>query len=468
MKNLRFAIGVTVVAVAVTAGVALFLSGKLSPLGDEPHYLVMADALTHDLTFDLRDAYAREGRTHRIYGDRLNPHILIVNHRWGGYHEPGLALLLAIPYLFGGVLGARLALSVMVGFLAWSVFVWFRERLLEASAAWLTIGLMVSIPIAFGGSQIYPDLPAGIAVTMLTLWLLRRRSEERPAAMDAVRWAAFWLACGLLPWLNGKFLFVTAALAAGGIGRLWRLRGKRDLKVAWATFGLIAAGPATLAAYHFWASGTPLGVRCCAELKTWPLRALMIFLGLHFDQGQGMFFQQPLLVGGVMALVPFARRRPRTALFWIALYGSLIVPNSFELARYGGGGPAGRFGWGAEWLWIIPLAFLIAEHRERSGSYVRAAVIAALVYQVLLALRWLGDPIVLFTELADTLDSRNSLFPVTIRRFLPSFYFWDFKSYLTYGPNLVVYLGCLGLIAAGALPGFRSAPAPSHPIDSVQ
>jgi len=161
-----------------------------------------------------------------------------------------------------------------------------------------------------------------------------------------------------------------------------------------------------------------------------------------------------------MALVPFARQRPRLALFWMALYGAFILPNSFELARYGGGGPAGRFGWGAEWLWIIPLASLIG-HRERSARYVRAAVIAALAYQVLLAIRWLPAPIVLATDLTNTLESRNSLFPVAIRGVLPSFYFWDFKSYLTYWPNIVGYVGCLAVLAAGALFGVRHAPKPN-------
>jgi hypothetical protein len=38
----------------------------------------MADAISHDFSFDLRNAYAREESAHRIYGDRLNPHVILL------------------------------------------------------------------------------------------------------------------------------------------------------------------------------------------------------------------------------------------------------------------------------------------------------------------------------------------------------------------------------------------------------
>ena len=465
MRDLRFAAAATVIPVAAAISVALWLSrpGKLSPLGDEPHYLVMADAVSHDFSFDLRNAYAREERTHRIYGDRLNPHVIIINHRWSPYHEPGLAMLLAVPYLVGGAIGAKLALCMMAGLMAWALFAWLNAYMKPPDAAWLTVGLMVSLPIGFGASQIYPDLPAGIVVMVLTLWLWRLGSKDRVDEVGPEQWAAFWVATGLLPWLNAKFLVATAVLALGAFGVLYRKRERPPPKAVWVTSSLVAIGLGTLAAYHWWAAGTLVGVRDLDELRAWPLRALMIFLGLHFDQAQGMFFQQPLLVGGVAAFVPFARRHPRFALFWMALYAALILPNSFELARYGGGGPAGRFGWTAEWLWIIPLGWIVAEYPERSAACVRAAVVSGIAYQLLLALRWLPVPITLFTDLNDTLDTRNSLFPAALRSALPSFYFWDFQSYLTYAPNIVAYVAFIVLMGAGVLyRTSRHSPEPSQ------
>ena len=71
-----------------------------------------------------------------------------------------------------------------------------------------------------------------------------------------------------------------------------------------------------------------------------------------------------------------------------------------------------------------------------------------LVYQAMLAVRWLADPGVLYPRLEEDLARRNSLFPIWMRAWLPSFYFWDFSSYWTYPPNLGSY-GALGLLLLG-------------------
>ena len=178
----------------------------------------------------------------------------------------------------------------------------------------------------------------------------------------------------------------------------------------------------------------------------------MIFLGLHFDQSQGMFIQHPLLMAGIAAFPIFIWRRALHAFFWLGLYASLIVPNSMELARWGGGGPVGRFAWSAEWLWAIPIGFAIAEFPAPLVRYVKPAVIASVAYQVLLATRWLVNLRLLFPRLEESLDARDSLFPLALRRFIPSFYFWDFSSYWTYSPNVVAFALVIALLTIGALP----------------
>ena len=437
-------VGCVPVAIAIVVTLVLTNFGKLRVTGDEPHYLVMADGLVQDGTFDLRNAYRREAQTENIYGSPLPaPHVVIVNHRWGPYHEPGLAILLAIPFLVGHTLGSRLALCLIAALLPLWCFKWLRARQPSATAAWLAAGLAVGVPISFGASQIYPDLLAGVVATALMLWLLNDGREAAPFR----QWAAFWLVTGLLPWLTLKFLATTLALTVAAIGMVWGRDRRTELRTALATCLLVAIGPATLAAFHMWAFATPLGPRGVEELTSSFGRGAMMFLGLHLDQGQGMFWQQPLLLAGVAALVPFARRRSRIALLWLVVYASLIVPNSLELARYGGGSPAGRFGWSAAWLWIVPLGYALQDGPARWHRLVKPVVIACLAYQALLAVRWIGDPGVLFPLLDENLAVRNSLFPVALRAWLPSFYFWDFSSYWTYAPNLASYtaIGLLGL-----------------------
>jgi hypothetical protein len=427
----------------------VFTAGRLLPVtGDEPHYLVMADGLARDRTFDLRSAYAREGETQRIYGSPLPaPHVVIVNHRWGPYHVPGLPLILAAPFTVGGELGARIALCLAAGLLPLCTFSLLRTRTTESLAAWVTIGVSAGMPIVFGASQIYPDLLAGLIAMTLFLWLIDAPLDNATTE----RWAIFWLVTGLLPWLNVKFLAATVTLGLAALVIVGRGDRRRHRPPALTACGLVLVGPVLLAAFNMWFFETPLGPRGVAELTTSFGRAAMMFLGLHFDQGQGMFWQQPLLLVGVASLVPFARRSPRVALLWALLYASLIVPNSLELARYGGGGPAGRFAWSAAWLWVVPFAFAIESSPDRWGRLVKPLVIAAVAYQVLLAARWLQEPGVLFPKLEEDLTARNSLFPVAARALLPSFYFWDFASYWTYPPNVAAYVGTALLVAVGGL-----------------
>lgn len=438
--------------VLVTLAVFFGRTYLVPTVGDEPHYLIMADSVARDFDLDLRNNYERDYETAAIFG-KVRPHAHRINGRWMPFHTPGLGIVLALPFVLGGSMAARMMLCVLGGLLSFALYRWFTRVMTHQSAAWLAIGTSLSVPILFGSSLIYPDLLGGIVATMLVVWLLQRADEDRPTA-GAAGWASYWLLSGLLPWLNVKFTPTTAVLALGGAwvaSRAARRAHDPAVARAWAVSPLVAIGPALLLAFHFSAYGRALGARGAAELTTSGFRATLIFLGLHFDQSQGMFFQQPLLLVGVAALVPFVRARPLLALFWLLTYASLIVPNAFELARFGGGGPVGRFGWSAEWLWMIPVGFLAGSCRAKFERWVRPLVLAAVAYQAALAVRWIDSPMLLFPRLQEQLSLRDSLFPVWMRTFAPSYYLWDFRSYLTYPPNVAAVVGTLALMAAGAI-----------------
>ena len=79
----------------------------------------------------------------------------------------------------------------------------------------------------------------------------------------------------------------------------------------------------------------------------------------------------------------------------------------------------------------------------------RPLVVTALAYQAVLALRWVPAPSTLSPVLSDLVWARNSLFPVTVRYSLPSFYFWDWEGYLWYLPNIIWALATVLLVATG-------------------
>ncbi|HEY3384048.1 MAG TPA: hypothetical protein VGK32_19970 [Vicinamibacterales bacterium] len=420
--------------------------GKAGTNGDEPHYLIMADSLVTDASFDLRPAYARDAQTAAIFGP-VPPHMVFVQHRWMPFHTPGMSILIALPFWLQGQAAVRIWLCLLMALLPWSIVRWTRARLTPADAAWLTLGVVVCSPACFGGSRIFPDLPAGVFATALALWLLNREEDDaRPLA-----WAGAGLAMGLLTWLNVKFVATSGVFLAGLLGVAWhasRTARPATARMALMSAGCLVVGPLGLVAFNVWAYDNLTGGRFIAEVASVPSRAAEIFLGLHLDQSQGMFVRNPLLLAGVLFLPLFFRRQPAQAAFWGLLYLSLIGPNSLELARYGGGAPTSRFAWPAMWLWAVPMVTGLAAY-PRLRRYLPAATVVALVYQAALAVRWLRTPDVLFPYLSEKIAERDSLFPLGIRGLLPSFYFWDFSSYWTYVPNLAAMLTVALILVAG-------------------
>jgi len=456
---MRSAFAVACVPVALALAIFAARTKHLPLSGDEPHYLIMADSISVDFDLDLHNNYLSDFDTHRIIGLTI-PHVYNVPRGWMPGHEPGLAMILAFPFRFFVVSGARVALCLFAGVLPFSLCAWLRTKMPAPTAAWLTLGLTICFPVCFGAQQIYGDLAGGIiALTLLLHVVAALEGGRRPLWT----WVVFWLSAGWLPWLHAKFAGTAVVLAIAGCAALWRqARGDSkdhpfDARLL-ATAPLFLAGPLLLAAFNVWASGSPLGFRHANELTTSFGRGAEMFLGLHLDQSQGLFMQQPLLALGLAAFPLFFMRRRGLALLWIVVYLSLILPNALELTRYGGDGPDGRFAWSAAWLWAIPIGFVVSWQHEMLAPWVRRTAIAGWIYQAALAVRWLQTPDVLFPVLDERIAMRDSLFPVVVRRVLPSFYFWDFSSYWTYAPNVAAYVAVAALFWWGVRVA-RSAPA---------
>ena len=134
------------------------------------------------------------------------------------------------------------------------------------------------------------------------------------------------------------------------------------------------------------------------------------------------------------------------------------MPNSFEVAEFGGGGPVGRFGWSATWLWIIPLGIVLARYHDQLCRYVKGLAAVCLAYQMALAVRWGLNPFVLFPRIDSRLSARDSLFPPGMRQGLPSFYFFDVRSDLRHAPNVVaIAFVVLLLLSGGTMAMMNSA-----------
>lgn len=424
--------------------------GMSSVTGDEPHYLMIADAVVRDRSVQVKTAYDRDALTHRVYGPiDWQAHAQRTANGTFSVHSIGLPLLVAP--LFGrfGVAGARVTVAAVTGLIPFILFGIARTsmRLKRWESVWLAACSSVCLPFLAASGQIYPDLVTGVLILGL-LYILLLLSARDVSAWVLVT-AGVMLAA--LPWLHSKNLLpagvLTCTLAVSVVRRHGALSAIRLLCFV-APF-LLSAG--LLAAYNSYAftraTGPFAGVSAVGA--TWQ-QAATIFLGLHFDQAQGIFLQQPFFLLGLPGLAVLWHRCRFLTLGLLATYLAAIVPNSMHTCWYGCFSFSGRFMWSVAALWFVPLGFMYADLTRGGRRVVGLLAAVAVSWQLWLMTRWVGAPTVLYTsQVPASLLNRNSLATDSWRRVLPSFY--NFNDFWTYPPNVAAAALGLSLIGIGAL-----------------
>lgn len=290
---------------------------------DEPQYLMTAISLGEDRSLDVSDERF-DGRYRAFHpsllpvqearqddGTRVSP------------HDPLLAVMLAVPVLTGGWVGAKLALALLAGALAglmlWVAVVRFRVPLLVALLAVATYSL--AAPLAIYGTQVYPELPAALAVTVA---LAALTGPLRRGGLVVLA-----LALVALPWLAVKYAPVVVVLAALGLWRVARRgRGRSALVLGG---GLAVAGIGYLALHQAWyggwtvyAAGSHFAAGETAVMGHSPDYAgrAVRLAGLLVDRGFGLVVWQPAYLLVVPALGALVHRRPPG---WDVLTAGIVV-----------------------------------------------------------------------------------------------------------------------------------------------
>ncbi|MDP6895291.1 MAG: hypothetical protein QGF73_08040 [Acidimicrobiales bacterium] len=187
---------------------------------DEPQYLLTALSIGEDLDLDISDEIEEE-KFRKFHEIGLNTQTIDMNSSGQRLspHDPLLPLLLSGPMRIGGWVGARVMLAIFSGLLA-SATLWVAVRRFKASpkiAAWVIGSFGAAPPLCSYGSQIYPEVPAALAVVLAIATATGTRS----------RWNSigFVLAITALPWLSIKYLpvaftiFLLASLTKDGTGK---------------------------------------------------------------------------------------------------------------------------------------------------------------------------------------------------------------------------------------------------------
>jgi hypothetical protein len=322
LRRAMVAVGL-LAALGAAAGIPVPAAHGAQTTADEPQYLLTAISLAEDHDLDIADELAA-GRWRAFHAAPLPEQTrALASGRRLSPHDPLLPLLLAVPVALGGWVGAKLAMAGLAGLLA-ALLLWTAVRRfgVPPGVAALAAGVFaLSPPLAVYGSQLYPELPAALAVLAAVAAITARPSGRATLAAGA--------AIAALPWLAVKYVPVAAALALVATWRLERLGGRRRALALVA--GLAVAGVAFLLLHRWWYGGwTPYAAGDhfvggeFAAVGSDPdyLGRSRRLLGLVVDRGFGLAAWQPAWLLAVPALAVLARRRPPG---WAALAGPLLA-----------------------------------------------------------------------------------------------------------------------------------------------
>lgn len=347
---------------------------------DEPQYLLSAISLGEDLDLDISDEL-RDERWRDFHDAELpvqtEPD---ADGRAVSPHDPLLPAVLAVPVLVGGWAGAKLALAALAGLLA-AATAWVAVRRFAVAPA-VAIGVAAAFgaasPLAAYGVQVYPELPAALAVTVAVGALtgpFARRGQ-----------VVFALAIVALPWLAVKYVPVAGALVALALLDRWR-RGRR--REAGVLFGGLAVAGVAFVVFHrvvyggwtVYASGdhfAETGEASVIGVDPDYLGRSQRLLGLLVDRSFGLVAWAPIFLFAVVAVGALVRRRP-------AGWSALLVPAAagwatatwVALTMHGWWWP------GRQVVVVVPLlavatAWWLDRHRRAVGPFVVAAVLGAL------------------------------------------------------------------------------------------
>ena len=419
--------------------------------GDEPHYLVIADGLLPTFELEQSGPYSREFRNRTIVENGLAPvgsepnpgntHAELGPRGLFNVHNIGLPVMLAFPYLLFGEIGARLAM-IAIGSLILLVMsrVIALTSLTPRQQLAALLPFAIGIPLVTGSTQIYPDLPAGLLCLLGLLAVLKPPVADR--RWDAIPTAA---AVALLPWLHIRFglpmLVVLAALSVSRRNRgLWNI-----LLRYWLPAGVSVL---LLAVYNVYAFGNPTGPYASGDLMLNRI-ALMQFLGLLFDQNQGIFIQQPLHLVGLYYSFRVARQKPLMVIATALVSLSVLIPNATHWNLYGGWSFSGRFGWTATTALSCVTLLGTAQLFGRNPRLAKLVIGIAVAVQIRHLYAIFVQKRVMFPHIFDGWIGTYSTFWSPFESVLP--HWRDHRWAFGFAPNLLI----LGFAVTVALVGGR-------------
>ena len=418
--------------------------------GDEPHYLLITDSLVRDHDVLVVNNYLIDTPVQRAIGLRLSDPATMAGHVHNEFstHNLGLSFILTIPYSLDGVRGAKIFLALLAGL--WPFLLYKVLFEITDSQLWSTIvafALAVGLPFLAAANQVFPDLPGGMIVLWVTLKIFARLrgNSARPFSWTTSLWIG--LLIGFLPWLHIRFSAPAIILLLAYLYVTFReLRPSRSVFQCLFPPALLVVSLISLGIYDHIAFANVLGPYEKASLSLEIKKVSMIFLGLHWDQSQGMFMQQPLFLLGLIGIAPLIKDTSRGGLLLAAVYLSILLPNAMHPIWYGGFSFLGRFGWTGVALWVFPMAFTVRFLLSRKRWLLALLCATSVLVQGCFAKEWVFQNGFLLGQRLHFWSSRSFYEGTRSLHRLPTFK--NFDDYLKHPANYAfVLLGLLLLIS---------------------
>jgi hypothetical protein len=322
-------------------------------IGDEPHYLIIAESILHDGDLTLADEYASgEYRRDGYYSAAsLQPQVTLGRNGWVvPWHQVLPALVILPGFAAAGWRGAGVTMILLMGAAALFTFLILRMFVREATAAIVTLFFFLTYPLLLYSHLIYPEVLAIFLLALGTWSALAVRSGRGPGFLLIAG-----IAAALLPHAHAKFLVLSAALALLVV----LCARQRGLQLLYFFVPLaISLAALLLWTYYLYGPNIAHGLTVTSGPggffggdSPWGI------FGLYFDRAWGLLPFAPLYLA-LFAGIPLARTR-RAASSWylyipVTVVAYTIVVGAFR-EWHGGAAPVPRY-----LVPLIPLFVLCA------------------------------------------------------------------------------------------------------------